>query len=89
MRSRRPMPKGTRALIRGGADLIMIETVFDTLNAKAAIYGIEEVFAQMRERLPVWISGTITDLSGRTLTGQTVQASLALCAPCQPFCHRS
>jgi len=64
----------TRALIRGGADLIMIETVFDTLNAKAAIYGIEEVFAQMGERLPVWISGTITDLSGRTLTGQTTQA---------------
>ncbi|HYK81265.1 MAG TPA: methionine synthase [Micropepsaceae bacterium] len=64
----------TRALIRGGADLIMIETVFDTLNAKAAIYGIEEVFAQMGERLPVWISGTITDLSGRTLTGQTTEA---------------
>ena len=64
----------TRALIRGGADLIMIETVFDTLNAKAAIYAIEEVFAQIGERLPVWISGTITDLSGRTLTGQTVEA---------------
>ena len=64
----------TRALIRGGADLIMIETVFDTLNAKAAIYGIEEVFAQEGQRLPVWISGTITDLSGRTLTGQTTQA---------------
>jgi 5-methyltetrahydrofolate--homocysteine methyltransferase len=64
----------TRALIKGGADLIMIETVFDTLNAKAAIYAIEDVFAQMGERLPVWISGTITDLSGRTLTGQTVEA---------------
>ncbi len=64
----------TRGLIRGGADLIMIETVFDTLNAKAAIYAIEEVFAEMGERLPVWISGTITDLSGRTLTGQTVEA---------------
>ena len=64
----------TRALIRGGADLIMIETVFDTLNAKAAIYAIEAVFAQIGERLPVWISGTITDLSGRTLTGQTVEA---------------
>ncbi|HEY4265800.1 MAG TPA: methionine synthase, partial [Micropepsaceae bacterium] len=64
----------THALIRGGADLIMIETVFDTLNAKAAIYAIEEVFAQTGERLPVWISGTITDLSGRTLTGQTVEA---------------
>jgi 5-methyltetrahydrofolate--homocysteine methyltransferase len=64
----------THALIRGGADLIMIETVFDTLNAKAAIYAIEEVFAQLGTRLPVWISGTITDLSGRTLTGQTVEA---------------
>jgi 5-methyltetrahydrofolate--homocysteine methyltransferase len=66
--------EATHALIRGGADLIMIETVFDTLNAKAAIYAIEEVFAQTGERLPVWISGTITDLSGRTLTGQTVEA---------------
>jgi 5-methyltetrahydrofolate--homocysteine methyltransferase len=64
----------TRALIKGGADLIMIETVFDTLNAKAAITAIEDVFADWGERLPVWISGTITDLSGRTLTGQTVEA---------------
>jgi 5-methyltetrahydrofolate--homocysteine methyltransferase len=64
----------TRALIRGGADLILVETVFDTLNAKAAIFGVEEVFAELGERLPVWISGTITDLSGRTLTGQTVEA---------------
>jgi len=64
----------TRALIKGGADLIMVETVFDTLNAKAAIYAIEGVFAELGERLPVWISGTITDLSGRTLTGQTVEA---------------
>ncbi|MDE2474311.1 MAG: homocysteine S-methyltransferase family protein, partial [Alphaproteobacteria bacterium] len=64
----------TRALIRGGADLILIETIFDTLNAKAAIFGVEEVFAELGERLPVWISGTITDLSGRTLTGQTVEA---------------
>ena len=66
--------EATRALIRGGSDLIMIETVFDTLNAKAAVYAIEEVFAEIGERLPVWISGTITDLSGRTLTGQTVEA---------------
>jgi 5-methyltetrahydrofolate--homocysteine methyltransferase len=66
--------EATRGLIRGGADLIMIETVFDTLNAKAAITALEDVFAQTGERLPVWISGTITDLSGRTLTGQTVEA---------------
>jgi len=66
--------EATRALIKGGADLIMIETVFDTLNAKAAICAIEDVFAASGERLPVWVSGTITDLSGRTLTGQTVEA---------------
>jgi 5-methyltetrahydrofolate--homocysteine methyltransferase len=65
---------GTRGLIKGGSDVIMIETVFDTLNAKAAIYAIEEVFEEMAVRLPVWISGTITDLSGRTLTGQTPTA---------------
>ncbi|HEY5238594.1 MAG TPA: methionine synthase, partial [Rhizomicrobium sp.] len=64
----------TRALIRGGSDVLMIETVFDTLNAKAAIYAIEDVFEELGERLPVWISGTITDLSGRTLTGQTPEA---------------
>ena len=65
---------GTRGLIRGGADVVMIETVFDTLNCKAAIFAIEEVFAETGIRLPVWISGTITDLSGRTLTGQTPEA---------------
>jgi 5-methyltetrahydrofolate--homocysteine methyltransferase len=64
----------TRGLITGGSDVLMIETVFDTLNAKAAIYAIEEVFEEMGLRLPVWISGTITDLSGRTLTGQTPTA---------------
>ncbi len=64
----------TRALIRGGSDLIMIETIFDTLNAKAAIYATEEAFEAEGVRLPIWISGTITDLSGRTLTGQTVDA---------------
>ncbi len=66
--------EGTRGLIKGGADVLMIETVFDTLNCKAAIYAIEEVFAETGNRLPVWISGTITDLSGRTLTGQTPTA---------------
>src|ERR1700749_2565269 len=64
----------TEALIKGGRDVIMIETIFDTLNAKAAIYAIEEVFEAMGVRLPVWISGTITDLSGRMLTGQTTEA---------------
>ena len=65
---------GARGLIAGGSDVLMIETVFDTLNCKAAIFAIEEVFAEMNVRLPVWISGTITDLSGRTLTGQTPEA---------------
>src|SRR3954466_7846601 len=66
--------EGTRGLIKGGSDVLMIETVFDTLNCKAAIFAIEEVFAELNVRLPVWISGTITDLSGRTLTGQTPEA---------------
>jgi 5-methyltetrahydrofolate--homocysteine methyltransferase len=61
-------------LIDGGADLILIETIFDTLNAKAAIFACEERFAEKGVRLPVMISGTITDLSGRTLSGQTPSA---------------
>ena len=63
-----------RGLVEGGADLILIETIFDTLNAKAAIFACEEVFAEHGLRLPVMISGTITDLSGRTLSGQTPTA---------------
>lgn len=62
------------ALIEGGADLLIVETIFDTLNAKAALYGIESVFAKRGERWPVMVSGTITDLSGRTLSGQTPAA---------------
>ena len=63
-----------RGLIDGGADLILIETIFDTLNAKAAIFACGEVFAEKGIDLPVMISGTITDLSGRTLSGQTPTA---------------
>ncbi|MBE3640167.1 methionine synthase [Mangrovicoccus algicola] len=63
-----------RALIEGGADILLIETIFDTLNAKAAIFACEEVFEEIGMRLPVMISGTITDLSGRTLSGQTPTA---------------
>ncbi|MFT3975491.1 MAG: methionine synthase [Amaricoccus sp.] len=63
-----------RGLVDGGADLILIETIFDTLNAKAAIFACEEVFAEKSVRLPIMISGTITDLSGRTLSGQTPTA---------------
>ena len=63
-----------RGLIDGGSEIILVETIFDTLNAKAAIVAIEEVFASKGVRLPVMISGTITDLSGRTLSGQTPTA---------------
>ncbi|ACO46011.1 methionine synthase [Deinococcus deserti] len=61
-------------LIAGGADLILIETVFDTLNAKAALFACEEAFAQAGRTLPIMLSGTITDASGRTLSGQTPEA---------------
>ncbi|MCU7960138.1 MAG: methionine synthase [gamma proteobacterium symbiont of Bathyaustriella thionipta] len=63
-----------RGLIEGGADIILIETVFDTLNAKAAIFAVKQVFAETSTELPIMISGTITDASGRTLTGQTAEA---------------
>ena len=61
-------------LIDGGADIVMVETVFDTLNAKAALFAIDDAFAARGARLPVMISGTITDASGRTLSGQTAEA---------------
>jgi len=75
----------TTGLIQGGSDVIMIETIFDTLNAKAAIFGIEEAFDEAGERLPIWISGTITDLSGRTLTGQTAEAFWHSVRHAKPF----
>ncbi|OZB86495.1 MAG: methionine synthase, partial [Thiotrichales bacterium 12-47-6] len=62
------------ALLEGGADILMIETIFDTLNAKAAIYAILELIDERGEDIPIWISGTITDASGRTLSGQTLEA---------------
>ncbi|WP_428624141.1 methionine synthase [Sedimenticola sp.] len=66
--------EATRGLIEGGSDLILIETIFDTLNAKAAIFAVEQVYKELGLRLPVMISGTITDASGRTLSGQTTEA---------------
>ncbi|MBV9273178.1 MAG: methionine synthase, partial [Verrucomicrobia bacterium] len=63
-----------RALIEGGADLLLVETTFDTLNLKAALFAIEELFDELGFRVPVMASGTITDASGRTLTGQTTEA---------------
>ena len=64
----------TLALIEGGSDVLLVETIFDTLNAKAALFAIDEAFEQTGERLPIMISGTVTDASGRVLSGQTVTA---------------
>lgn len=64
------------ALIDGGCDLLLVETIFDTLNAKAALFAIEEVKEERKIDIPVMVSGTITDASGRTLSGQTVEAFL-------------
>ncbi|WP_417790975.1 methionine synthase [Stutzerimonas xanthomarina] len=66
--------EATRGLIEGGSDLILIETIFDTLNAKAAIFAVQGVFEEIGFELPIMISGTITDASGRTLSGQTTEA---------------
>ncbi|MGE8191122.1 homocysteine S-methyltransferase family protein, partial [Pseudomonas sp. NPDC086278] len=66
--------EATKGLIEGGADLILIETIFDTLNAKAAIFAVQGVFEELGIELPIMISGTITDASGRTLSGQTTEA---------------
>ena len=65
-----------RALIDGGSDLLLVETIFDTLNAKAALFAIEEVKEELGLDIPIMVSGTITDASGRTLSGQTVEAFL-------------
>ncbi|MDJ0653493.1 MAG: methionine synthase [Xanthomonadales bacterium] len=66
--------EATRGLLDGGSQLLMVETIFDTLNAKAALYAIDEVCQQRGERVPIIVSGTITDASGRTLSGQTTEA---------------
>ncbi|MEQ8525647.1 homocysteine S-methyltransferase family protein [Gracilimonas sp.] len=65
-----------KGLMDGGADLLLVETIFDTLNAKAALFAIQELFDERGEELPIMVSGTITDASGRTLSGQTVEAFL-------------
>jgi 5-methyltetrahydrofolate--homocysteine methyltransferase len=66
----------TKGLIDGGADILLIETIYDTLNAKAAIYAVEEYCSEIKRNIPVIVSGTIVDLSGRTLSGQTTEAFL-------------
>ncbi|HEY7590424.1 MAG TPA: methionine synthase [Candidatus Limnocylindrales bacterium] len=77
--------EAAEGLIEGGVDLLLIETIFDTLNAKAAIVGVEEAFEALGERRPLIISGTITDASGRTLSGQTVEAFYNSIAHARPI----
>ena len=74
-----------RGLLDGGADILMVETIFDTLNAKAALFAIEQYFEQHKVRVPIMISGTITDASGRTLSGQTTEAFWNSLAHAQPL----
>ncbi len=75
-----------RGLMDGGVDLLLIETIFDTLNAKAAIFAIDQLFDERDVTLPLMISGTITDASGRTLSGQTVEAFWISVQHARPFC---
>lgn len=77
--------EATRGLLDGGVDAIMIETIFDTLNAKAAVFAVQEEFESRGARWPLMISGTITDASGRTLSGQTPEAFYYSIAHAQPF----
>jgi 5-methyltetrahydrofolate--homocysteine methyltransferase len=73
---RKAYAQQVHGLMDGGVDLLLVETVFDTLNAKAALFAIEEVFDEREEVIPIMVSGTITDASGRTLSGQTTEAFL-------------
>jgi 5-methyltetrahydrofolate--homocysteine methyltransferase len=82
---RKSYGQAAHALIEGGADTILIETVFDTLNAKAALIGVWEAFDALKTRLPILLSGTITDLSGRTLSGQTPAAFWHSLRHAEPF----
>jgi 5-methyltetrahydrofolate--homocysteine methyltransferase len=75
----------TSALLEGDVDLLIVETIFDTLNAKAALFAIAEVFEKAGRKVPLMISGTVTDRSGRTLSGQTVEAFLISIAHAQPL----
>ena len=77
--------ESSKGLIEGGSDIIMIETAFDTLNAKAAIFAAKKCFSDLNQTLPLMISGTITDASGRTLSGQTVEAFCNSIAHAKPL----
>lgn len=74
-----------KALVEGDVDLLIVETIFDTLNAKAALFAIEDVFEETGREIPLMISGTVTDRSGRTLSGQTVEAFLISIAHAHPL----
>lgn len=73
---RKAYKQQAQALVEGGADVLLVETVFDTLNAKAALFAIEELKEELNLEIPIMVSGTITDASGRTLSGQTAEAFL-------------
>ena len=77
--------EAARGLIDGGVDLLLVETVFDTLNARAALFAIDELFEELGIRLPIMVSGTVTDLSGRTLSGQTPEAFWISVRHARPF----
>ncbi len=79
------LEKAARGLLDGGADLLLVETVFDTLNARAALFAIAELIEELGLRLPIMISGTVTDLSGRTLSGQMPEAFWISVRHARPF----
>ncbi|MER2528476.1 MAG: methionine synthase, partial [Candidatus Competibacter denitrificans] len=78
--------EAAQGLIEGGVDILLVETIFDTLNAKAALFAIQQIFDTTGNRLPVMISGTITDRSGRVLSGQTTEAFWNSLSPIRPLC---
>jgi 5-methyltetrahydrofolate--homocysteine methyltransferase len=82
---RKAYAQQTRALLEGGVDLLLVETIFDTLNGKAALAAIAQTFEEIGKSVPLMISGTVTDLSGRTLSGQTVEAFLISVAHAHPL----
>jgi len=75
-----------RALIDGGVDILLLETVFDTLNAKAALFALRDILKERNLDIPIWVSGTITDTSGRILSGQTIEAFWISISHSDPFC---
>ena len=74
-----------RALLDGGADILLVETIFDTANAKAALYAVQLLFENEYDEVPLWVSGTIVDKSGRTLSGQTGEAFVISVSHAKPM----